>query len=432
MQHLHDIFAANRRGQAVGIYSVCSAHSLVLKAAMLKAKADNSLLLVESTANQVNQFGGYTGMQPADFIDFVHTLAAQTGLDRQRLIFGGDHLGPVCWTDQPAEQALQLCETLIRTYVQAGFCKIHLDTSMPCADDPAVLNDEIIAARAARLCAVAEQESSRLDRRLSYVIGTEVPAPGGVNALEHHLAPTPVDNVLHTLKAHQQAFAAAGLNEQTWDKVVAVVVQPGVEFDNTQVHDFSADQAARLSGAIHQVPNLVYEAHSTDYQLPEALAALVKGHFAILKVGPALTFALREGLFALSHIEDALIEETRRSGLRRLCEAELAQQPKYWQKFYPDVQNQPWLRFFSYSDRIRYYWNQPGLAAAVEKLLGNLSQIAIPLPLLSQYMPVQYQAVRRKKLAPQGEALLLDKLTDVLGDYARACQPLDTLGSQLR
>ncbi|WP_102795231.1 D-tagatose-bisphosphate aldolase, class II, non-catalytic subunit [Bowmanella denitrificans] len=421
MQHLQDIFAANRRGEPRGIYSVCSAHSLVLKAAMQQAKADNSLLLVESTANQVNQFGGYTGMQPADFIDFVCTLAQQVGLDKQRLIFGGDHLGPVCWTDLPAEQAMLRCESLIRSYVQAGFCKIHLDTSMPCADDAEPLTDDIIAGRAARLCAIAEQESARLNRQLCYVIGTEVPAPGGVNELEDHLAPTPVTNVLYTLQAHQQAFAAVGLDDNTWNKVVAVVVQPGVEFDNSKVHEFAPALAAELSGAIHQVPNLVYEAHSTDYQSPQALAALVKGHFAILKVGPALTFALREGVFALSHIEDVLIEQSKRSGLRELCAEAMQQQPKYWQKFYPDAESQPWLAFFSYSDRIRYYWNQPALQAAVDKLLANLSELVIPLPLVSQYMPMQYQAVRRKTISSDAEALLLNKITDVLADYAQAC-----------
>lgn len=58
-------------GNPFSLYSVCSAHPLVLKAAVDQALADQSPLLVEATSNQVNQFGGYTGMRPAAFRDFV-------------------------------------------------------------------------------------------------------------------------------------------------------------------------------------------------------------------------------------------------------------------------------------------------------------------------------------------------------------------------
>lgn len=421
MHLLRELFAANRGGKACGIYSVCSAHPLVLKAAILQAQKDSSLLLVEATTNQVNQFGGYTGMQPADFIKFVRDMADELDFGPERLVFGGDHLGPVCWTDKPADEAMLLCEGLIRSYVEAGFEKIHLDTSMPCADDPKALSDETIASRAARLCQVAEEVSSQLGRDLCYVVGTEVPPPGGVDELEEHLAPTPVANVMHTLTAHKEAFTARGLKESTWDKVVAIVVQPGVEFDNSKVHDFAAGLASDLSGAIESVPSLVYEAHSTDYQSQSALCKLVQGHFAILKVGPALTFALREGLFALSHIEDAFIAPEKRSNLREKCAEQMQEQPKYWQKFYPNAVQQPWLRFFSYSDRIRYYWSQPDLQTAVSQLIANLSDVVIPLPLLSQYLPCQYQAVRSGQLNAEPEALLLHKIADVLNDYAQAC-----------
>ena len=59
---------------------------------------------------------------------------------------------------------------------------------------------------------------------------------------------------------------------------------------------------------IEQYDRLIFEAHSTDYQTPAALAALVRDHFAILKVGPALTFALREALWALDCIEREWID----------------------------------------------------------------------------------------------------------------------------
>lgn len=405
-----------------GIYAVCSAHPLVLEAAMRRAKADGSPLLIEATANQVNQFGGYTGMQPIDFITKVRTQARAIGLPLSQLIFGGDHLGPVVWRNEPAAAAMAKAETLIQVFVRAGFSKIHLDTSMSCADDPSPLPDAEIAARAARLCAVAqatwqaEQQALQLPP-LVYVIGTEVPAPGGVSQLEATLAPTPVGHVQSTIALHQQAFLAAGLPAHIWQQVLAVVVQPGVEFDHSQVHLYQAQQAAPLTAFIQTQAPLVFEAHSTDYQTAEQLRALVQGRFAILKVGPELTFALREALFALSMIEDELLPANRRSQLRKRCKSTLLANPAYWQQFYrkPD-----WQLLYSFSDRIRYYWPEPALQAAVDQLLTNLTA-PIPLPLLCQFMPLAYQAVLSGRLSNNGYALLLFQLDLVLARYADAC-----------
>lgn len=418
MSALSQILQQNKQGLGSGIYSVCSAQPLVLTAALRRAKADNSMLLIEATANQVNQFGGYTGMVPADFIAYVRQLAEIEGVQQQQLIFGGDHLGPVVWCKEPAEQAMLKAEQLIAVFVAAGFSKIHLDTSMACADDPAALSDEVIAARAARLCKVAEQHR-RTDQQLCYVIGTEVPAPGGVTELEHELAPTPVQAVQHTLNTHKAAFTAAGLGDDVWQKVIALVVQPGVEFDNSKVHLFDVPASQALSAYIQTQPGLVYEAHSTDYQLPEQLKALVQGHFAILKVGPGLTFALREALFALSFIEDELVAPEQSSQLRSRCKALMQNNTGYWQKFYTDSQAQ-WQLLYSFSDRIRYYWPEAELQQAITTLFSNLSA-PLPLPLLSQFLPVSYQAVLTGTVANKAQDLVIHHIDQVLASYAKAC-----------
>ena len=74
-QTLKDIVTRNLEGQAAGIYSVCSANQFVLEAAMITAKQHGSSLLIEATCNQVNQDGGYTGMTPADFVQYVKGIA---------------------------------------------------------------------------------------------------------------------------------------------------------------------------------------------------------------------------------------------------------------------------------------------------------------------------------------------------------------------
>ena len=100
-------------------------------------------ILIEATCNQVNQDGGYTGMTPADFRDFVHALADEAGIDRRRIVLGGDHLGPNPWKALSARDAMAKARDLVRAYVEAGFTKIHLDASMACADDGELAEEEI-------------------------------------------------------------------------------------------------------------------------------------------------------------------------------------------------------------------------------------------------------------------------------------------------
>ena len=90
-------------------------------------------------------------MTPADFRRFVEEIAARVAFPVERLILGGDHLGPNPWKALPAEEALARAEAMVGAYVDAGFRKIHLDTSMGCAGEPEALADELTAARAARL-----------------------------------------------------------------------------------------------------------------------------------------------------------------------------------------------------------------------------------------------------------------------------------------
>ena len=142
---LTDLIRAHERGDAVGIYSVCSAHPVVIDAAIAQADADGTPTLIEATSNQVDQFGGYTGMRPADFRDLVHRIADDRGFDRERVVLGGDHLGPDRWQRRPAAEAMANADALVAAYVEAGFSKIHLDCSMSCADDPAVLGDDLVA-----------------------------------------------------------------------------------------------------------------------------------------------------------------------------------------------------------------------------------------------------------------------------------------------
>ena len=406
-------------GQPQGITSVCSAHPQVIGAALALGRQTGRPVLIEATCNQVNQDGGYTGMTPADFRAFTLALAGAEGFDPALLILGGDHLGPNPWRHLPAAQAMDKACTMIAAYAAAGFAKLHLDCSMSCAGDPATLPDAEIANRSARLAAVAEAHAGLTAP--VYVIGTEVPVPGGALELVEHLTPTTPQAARDTVAVHRAAFAAKGI-APAFDRVVGLVVQPGVEFGNENVVPYVPDAARALVAALDGLP-MVYEAHSTDYQSTDALTQLVRDGFAILKVGPGLTFALREALYGLDLIASELSAD-RPSSLRATMEQLMLSRPEHWAKYYPgDAVHQRLQRHFSYSDRIRYYWTDARTARAVADLLALLADRPLPEPLISQYLAGLYPSVMSGAVPASAPALIRAAVTNVLTRYDRACHP---------
>ena len=344
-----------RRDPANGIASVCSAHPLVIEAAL--TSDHDEAVLIEATCNQVNQEGGYTSMRPAEFVRFVESIARNVGFDLGRLILGGDHLGPNPWTHLPAPEALRRAEAMVRDYVEAGFTKIHLDCSMACSDDPTTLDEAVVAERAARLAAAAEAVVEGSGREPPvYVIGSKVPVPGGSAHADDEVETTRPESALATIEAHRRAFASAGI-AHAFERVM---------FDYRRVLDYEQAKAKRLSKLLNAEPTIVFEAHSTDYQSPATLAALVSDDFAILKVGPALTFAMREALYGLDHIARETDLSWGGNALEPEIERIMLAEPKYWLDYYRGApEQQRLLRHYSYSDRIRYYWPAEDAKAAV-------------------------------------------------------------------
>ena len=423
--HLDAVVRSHTGDRPAGITSVCSAHPLVIEAALRQGAADGSPVLIEATSNQVDQFGGYTGLRPADFRGLVEGIAERVGLPMADVVLGGDHLGPNRWRGEPADTAMARAEDLTRAYVAAGYTKLHLDCSYPCADDGGALAPEVMAARAARMLVAAEDEAARvgLAGELRYVIGTEVPVPGGADHEISGLAPTTLESARATLEHHKAAFAAVG-HDDAWPQVLALVVQPGVEFDHLRVFDYDPDATRSLRTALDDEPAIVFEAHSTDYQTEAALAALVVDGWGVLKVGPGLTFAMREALFALAAIEAELLPDDACSRLPAVVEARMLARPEHWQGYYPGTPDEQALaRRYSYSDRMRYYWPDPDIEHAVATLLENLTRREIPDPLLSAFLPVQYGRVRTGSLPRTPRELVIDRVRDVLRTYAAAVTP---------
>ncbi len=428
MKHpMQEMMEKRRQGIKCGIPSYCSANELVLEMALRRAKLLNQPVLIEATANQVNQYGGYTGMLPKDFYKLVLDMAAKIDLPEQMVILAGDHLGPLTWQNLPEAEAMEKSIELVYQYTRAGFTKIHLDTSMKVADDAeGLLSTEVIARRGATLykAAIKGYEELKAEKpeaiRPVFVIGSEVPIPGGAQEAEDSLAVTSVAAFKDTVATYKRVWAEEGVADGMND-VIAVVVQPGVEFGDDQVFLYDHDAAAELCAALKEFPEVCFEGHSTDYQSAECLKAMVQDGIAILKVGPALTYGLREALFSMSLMENELVPEEERSNFIDVLEKVMLENPGNWQKHYHGDEKQLHLaRKYSFSDRARYYIGQPEVLEAMDKLFTNLNTYKIPLNMLHQYMPLTYAKVRDGVLPLDAKELAMDGVTNFMLDYEYA------------
>lgn len=428
MKHPLQVMMDRRRsGEKCGSPSYCTANELVLEAVLRRAKELGEPVLIEATANQVNQFGGYTGMKPKDFYWNVLDMAERLGVPESQVILGGDHLGPLLWQAEPEAEAMAKSEELVRQYVAAGFTKIHLDTSMKVADDPeGPLSTETVARRGVQLYQVCMKAYEELLKtkpeamRPVFIIGSEVPIPGGAQEAEDSLAVTKPEAFEDTVRTYRRMFEQAGVPDG-WKDVIAVVVQPGVEFGDDQVFLYNREAAKELCAKLKEYPEVVFEGHSTDYQSAQCLREMVEDGIAILKVGPAVTYGLREALFALTMMERELVPAAEQAYLIETLEQAMTENPSNWQKHYHGSFKQLGLaRKYSFSDRARYYMGDGNVAAAIEKLFSNLEKYPIPMNMLHQYMPRQYEAVREGMLTLDPKALALDGVGQFMADYEYA------------
>lgn len=430
MNYLKNIVENQKKGIHTGCYSACTANKWAIEAVLEKAKELDTFAVIEATANQVNQFGGYTGMQPEDYKNMVFEVADKVGFEKSKIVLGGDHLGPLVWQKEDPDVAMKYSCQLIDGYIMAGYTKIHIDTSMRLLGDSLTepLSDKIIAERSAMLYKQAKEsfkvykEKNPNAQEPVFIIGSEVPIPGGAEENEDSVSVTKTDDFVNTVDTFKEVYAQNGLS---FDDIVAVVIQPGVEFADDSVCEYDPEKAKEIVNELKNYDSLVFEGHSTDYQTKEALREMVRDGVGILKVGPALTFAYREAIFALELIEKEIYKtkpSVRLSNIRNVIQNIMLDDPSNWEKHYHGTRADISLSMdFSYSDRCRYYMTDDTVEEAVDILVNNINNAKVPLTLISQYMPEQYKHLRNnKEKTVCAQWLIKDKIKDLINDYIYA------------
>lgn len=423
---VYDMITDYKNGVHIALPSYCIGNQRVIEAILKYYSDKKDYVLLEATANQVNQFGGYTGLKPADYKKMVFSVAEQIGFNTKRILLGGDHLGPLVWCKEPEAVAMQKAVDLVTMFVRAGYQKIHLDTSMRLGNDPVdkPLSTETIAKRGALLFKAGESAFLKLKEEQPdavhpvFIIGSEVPIPGGASGQDTKtLSVTRTEDFISTVDAYEKEFKKHGF-EDAFKHIVGVVVQPGVEFDNDGVVEFVAEKARALSETISQYKRIVFEGHSTDYQTPYSLRKMVESGVFILKVGPALTFAYRE---ALTGMEKILNEINGYHGFSDALLAAMNDNDANWHNHY--VNNEKNLQIYqqySFSDRCRYYLGVTSVKESIEELKDKFNKSTIPLFLVHQFLPFQYCKIRDCNMKLSFDTIVDDMVSLVLDNYRYA------------
>ncbi len=413
-----------RLGTNRGLPSVRTTHPGVLAAAVRVARDWDAPLILACTCSQVNHLGGYLGRTPAEHRERLHTLAVQADLDPGALILGVDHLGPGAFRHDGPAQAMEKAAQTARAFVTAGFRKLHMDTGHPCNGDGPDFGPAVAARRAAQLCRAAEEAYAAAPLAGAapvYVLDAEMPAPA---LLPGQQAPiTDPETVFRTADLHREAFEAEGI-AGAWERVVAFRVRCGADFTESAIHRYDPRRSLPLARAFRGGPWL-FEVPFTDYQSPASLREMVEDGFGILQVGPWLTYAWREAVFAL---EDLVRDMTRLEGepgpvqVREVLDQAMRRDPARWKDHHRGTpREQAYARLFSYFDRSRYYWTDPAVEREVEALF-ELTEGPLPLQLLSHHLPQALEAVLDGHLEASGRAIPPFAVSQVLGSYFEACQ----------
>lgn len=347
-----------------GIPSFCTANFDVIDIIFKFAKLNQFPILLESTSNQVNQDGGYTGLKPKNFKNKIYKVASKYKIRKQKLFLGGDHLGPLPWKKLKESKAMENAKELVKQYVNAGFKKIHLDTAILCLNQKKLSREEVVS-RCAKL--IKHIPKKKLNS-IFFVVGTEVPAAGGGDNVRPIV--TKMNNIKKDYLSYRK-FISKFLSNK--NQTFGLVVDPGIGFKNrtlTKSNFKKINQKKNFS----LKNNFVFEAHSSDYQSLADLKKLCNKNFKFIKVGPELTYFYMRAILFMEKVERNIFFKS--SNLKEVLSSQMDKNKKYWYKYYSKTKyDTEFLKLNSFLDRARYYWDNKNVNQSKKILFKNVNSL---------------------------------------------------------
>ena len=346
-----------------GLPSFCTSNFDVLKIIIKFSKIHQLPVLIESTSNQVNQFGGYTGLTPATFKKKIEYIRKKEKLNKNYLLLGGDHLGPLPWKNLTEDRAMKNAGILIKKYVEAGFDKIHIDTAILCSGQKSLTRSKIIS----RCDALIKKINSNNLVNKILVVGTEVPFAGGGDHVKTSI--TKLENIKKEYQMYRMIFKTF---KSLYRKTFGLVIDPGISYGNENITK-SKFKNFNIKTKFSKKNNFVFEAHSSDYQSLKDLKKLNNLNFKFIKVGPELTFYYLKAALYMEKIESKLFHK--KSNLKKIISIRMNKNQKYWKDYYK--KRSEFFKFNSYLDRVRYYWSDKKVNNAKKMLFKNIDTIDV-------------------------------------------------------
>ena len=337
--------------------SFCTSNFEVLNFLMIYSKIHKLPVLIECTSNQVNQYGGYTKLKPINFYKKIMNLKNKFKLKKENVLIGADHLGPLPWKHLDEKKALKNAIKLFKDCINAKFNKIHIDTGIKLKKDSS-LSKKIIIERCKK---IYNSVNKKKLNHIKFVFGTEVPVAGGGGGNKM---------LLTSLKAIKKDIE----EYKKIRKRFSLVVEPGLNFTNNKVYKLNMKNF-KQKYILSKKDKFSFEAHSTDFQQYKSLKKLVKNNFLYLKIGPELTFNFMKAVLYMQSLEKKFFNG-RKSNIQNNISSIMDKKKIYWKNYYKGkkkvIEN---LKFNSFLDRSRYYWNEKKIIQSLSILKKNINKL---------------------------------------------------------
>jgi D-tagatose-1,6-bisphosphate aldolase subunit GatZ/KbaZ len=395
--------------------SFCTSNFLVLKILIKFCKKKKLPLLIETTSNQVNQFGGYTNLTPKKFIKKILLDLKKEKFNRKLFFYGGDHLGPLPWQKFGQLKSLERSKKLIKSYIDSGAQKIHIDTSIKLRHDKNFSKKEILK-RTQNLF-----NNLNLDKinNIFFVFGTEVPFAGGGIKKNQSAAKFSAKSAINESDFVKKLL----LKKFNYNKYFALVIDTNMEFFDRKIIKPNLKNLTEIV-KYSKKKNFYFEAHSTDYQSLNTLKKLVKNNFKFLKVGPELTHYLLKSLFLMEQFENEHILKKNRSFFKQKLINEVLSNKTHWEKYYNEKDSTVVEKILKGKlDRARYYLNTTKVNESIKLLEKNINftkKARITHFLNSKKIHYELDDIKKYKLN-NFEFINFILLKDTLFKYFKAC-----------
>jgi D-tagatose-1,6-bisphosphate aldolase subunit GatZ/KbaZ len=382
--------------------SFCTSNLNVLKSLIIFARYNNLPLLIETTSNQINQYGGYTNLKPKQFVNKIKKIAKNLNF-KNEIIFGADHLGPLPWKHLGANKAIKNAKQLIRAVVTAGYKKIHIDTGMKLKGDKYLSKKKIF--NRSRL--IFDSVKKKKIKNIFFVFGTEVPIAGGENNFK--FKNTKINSIKKDIKEYKKL-----------KNNFSLVIEPGLGFSNQKIYKLKMNSFSKKKILVDS-SNLTYEAHSTDYQDLNSLKKLVKNNFKFLKVGPELTFNYLKAIIKLEKIEKIKFKNNL-SQIKKKILKEMEKNQVFWKNYYKGSKKKiEYLKLESYLDRSRYYWNTEKVIHSLKILEKNINSINENLLFNNKKNLNKKLYLKNKLKLSNFDFIIYESLLNSFSKYYRSC-----------